>query len=328
MRSRSGGTPVHCLMRTVAIYGAGQLGHGVAEILRGRHGYEVKGPFGRDARRSALGGGADVVVIATTTRLVDVADDIRLAVESGSNVLVSAEEAANPYLVDPEIAETLDQAARSGRVTIAGAGVNPGLIFDALVLTLLGAVPDNVSIAVRRTVDISGFGDTVRRRIGVGLSPEEFAHGVIAGTVLGHAGFPQSMSVVARALGLSIDRIERTLEPLLAERDHARPPAEGILDGRSAGVNQRYVAIVDGEPWFTASFFGHVALASIGLSACDVIEFRRDESVIHQVTVVPGFDAQVGSRNMVANSIDRVIDAPPGWLTADDLRPAAPRRSR
>ncbi len=64
-------------MARVSIYGGGQLGSGVASLLRERGEHAVDGPFGRDERERALGSGADVVLIATTTRLADVVDDVR-----------------------------------------------------------------------------------------------------------------------------------------------------------------------------------------------------------------------------------------------------------
>src|SRR6478609_6651402 len=123
--------PVRSLAPTsVAIYGAGQLGTAVAGLLAVNPRFEVRGPFGRQQRDDALRGGADVVVIATTTRLSDVASDVELAVGSGSNVLVSAEESAFPFMVDAALAEGLDRLAVEHDVSVAGVGVNPGLIFD------------------------------------------------------------------------------------------------------------------------------------------------------------------------------------------------------
>ena len=94
-------------MLSVAILGAGQLGSGVAAILRERATHHVLGPFGRAARERALGSGADVVLIATTTRFRDVAPDIEAAVRAGSDVLVSAEECAYPFAVDASLAARL-----------------------------------------------------------------------------------------------------------------------------------------------------------------------------------------------------------------------------
>ena len=312
-------------MTSVAIVGRGQLGTAVAEILRAEGSHEVLGPFGRDDAQQGVTTGADVVVIATTTRLVDVAEHVETAVSNGSNVLVSAEEAADPWVIDPEIAERLNRLAHDRGVSICGAGVNPGLIFDSLVLTLLGTTDGNVDISVRRTVDISRFGPSVLRRIGIGLDVDEFESGVKAGTVFGHAGFPQSMSVVAKALGVAIDCIDRRLAPIVGKRDSVLDNGMPILAGQTVGVDQTYTAIVADHPWYAATFVGHTNLPEAGLTAVDVIEFRRDGGVEGTFTATPGIDAQQGSRNMVANSVSRILRARPGWLSVAELPPSVPK---
>lgn len=310
-------------MALIAIYGAGQLGQGVAAVLteRGRH--QVKGPHTRDERIPALTAGADLVVIATTTRLRDVVEDIRLAVAHSSNVIVSAEESANPWLVDPDLAEAVHREAVDAGVTVVGAGLNPGLIFDALVLTILGAAPDDVQVTVRRTVDISRFGPAVHARIGIDLTPDEFDRGVGNGQILGHAGFPQSMSIVGRALGRDIGLIETSLKAVLTDEDLPLPDGRIIRAGRTAGVDQLYRAIEFGAAWYTASFVGHVAPASAGLELSDVIVVHRGDDIIQEVRATPCFPSQVGSQHVIANSVDRVIAAPSGWLTVADLPPAS-----
>jgi 4-hydroxy-tetrahydrodipicolinate reductase len=311
----------------VSIYGAGQLGQGVARILVRRDGNSVRGPFGRDQRTPALTSGADLVLIATTTRLRDVIDDVRLAVASGSNVLVSAEESANPWLVNESLADTVHDEALAAGVTVVGAGLNPGLIFDALVLTILGAAPDNVDITVQRTVDISGFGPTVLGRIGVGISPEGFARGVATGDILGHAGFPQSMSVVGRAIGRSASTIDATLRPMVADHSITLTDGRTIDAGLTAGVDQTYRAIDQGHTWFTAQFIGHVAPERAGLHLSDVITVHCGGEIVQEVRATPCFPSQSGSQHVLANSVDRVIAARPGWLTVADLPPATSRRT-
>lgn len=311
-------------MTSIAIYGAGLLGTNVAKLLSVRPSLSVYGPYGRTEREKALRSGADVVIIATTTRLRDVADDVREAVNSGSNVLISAEEAAFPFIVDDSIAKSLDSLARQKGVSVAGTGVNPGLIFDALVLTLLGSSPRGCRVHVRRVVDISGFGETVLRRIGVGKSESDFALAVESEEILGHAGFPQSIHVVANALGLKVERIEKILLPVLATQDIELPGKLTIKSGESAGVSQTYTGIVDGKPWFIAHFFGHVALNMIKKDSGDDIDLMLNQKPIQSIKLRPGIGAQVGSQNMVANSIDRIISARPGWVTVAEMSPAFP----
>ena len=225
-------------MATIAIYGAGQLGTTVAQILAEVPQHTVLGVFGRNDRQTALTSGADVVIIATTTKFKDVASDIELAVQSGSHVLVSSEECAYPWAVDRALADSLDALAKSKNVSISGTGVNPGLIFDSLVLTLLGAAPRGCTVAVRRTVSIAGFGATVLRRLGMGFTPEVFAERVKREEILGHAGFPQSMTVVADAMGLTIESIDKELLPLITEKEIDLPDRFVIAAGESAGVNR------------------------------------------------------------------------------------------
>jgi 2,4-diaminopentanoate dehydrogenase len=306
----------------VALYGAGQLGTGVSAILRRRSDIEVLGPFGRDRRADALRSGADVVVIATTSFLRDVAPDIEVVVEAGSNAITSAEEAAYPWAIDAARANELDGLARERGVTILGGGLNPGFAFDGLVVTATGAAASVTSIRVERVVDLSGFGEAVLRRIGVGFTETEFSAGTASGEITGHIGFPQSMRIVARALGLDLERVDREITPTLAGRDYEARHVT-VAAGCTAGFEQHYVGVVAGQPWFEALFTGHVDPASIGKPPRDEI-WIEGEPPLH-FAVVPGLNAQSGSSSLIANSIRRVAAAPPGWLTVADLPPASPR---
>ena len=118
-------------MIRVSFYGAGQVGTNTAAILRRREGIEVLGPFRRDEREPALTSGADVVVIATTSFLAEIADDIRVAVEAGSHVITTAEEAAQPWARRREPPPGHAARAREEGVAIPRRRREPGLCFDA-----------------------------------------------------------------------------------------------------------------------------------------------------------------------------------------------------
>lgn len=305
---------------TVAIHGDGQLARGVAARLASRPDVRVLGPARRD--QVVLASGADLVLVATTTRLRDVADDVRAAVSAGSNVLVSAEEAAYPWVVDRALAEELDALAVARGVSILGGGLNPGFLFDAFVLTLLGAHDVPRRIAIERVVDVSRFGAAVRARLGLGRTPADFERQRAAGEILGHAGFAQSMHVVAAAIGRRIDRLDAEFTPIFAAED-IELPGYRVAAGETAGFEQRYTAVTDGAGWFTARFLGHVRLADIGQRPTDrvVIDDGHGERTAE---LTPGVPSQDGSIAVVVNSIDRVVAAAPGWRTVADLPPARP----
>jgi 4-hydroxy-tetrahydrodipicolinate reductase len=310
-------------MATISIYGAGQLATGVSKVLQETQ-HRVSGPYSRADRLLALESGADVVIIATTTKFAEVAGDIETALNAGSNVLVSSEECADPFSVDLDRATELSDLAKAHGLSVAGCGVNPGLIFDSLVLTLLGASPRGCAISISRTVSIAGFGTTVLRRLGVGRTTGEFELAVENGEILGHAGFPQSMHVVASAIGVKIDRIEKILSPILTDTEIDIPGRFRVAAGSSVGVIQTYTAVVSGKSWFTSHFYGHVDLASVGKSAVDEISLTHGDSFAQKIELKPGIGAQLGSQMMVANSIERIIKATPGWVTVAQMVPAFP----
>ena len=329
----------------VGIVGVGRVGRDVARILAARQpAFTLVGGCSRDPAHlgqdlGVLSGGPavgapvsgslsalldqrpEVTLIATTSFLAEVAADIRDCVAAGSNVLVTAEEAAYPWAVDEALADELGQLARERGVTILGGGVNPGLIFDALVLTAAGACPEVAGIAVERHVTFARFSANVLSRLGVGYSADEFATGVREQRVFGHLGFPQSMRVVAGALGRRIDRIDRHIEPIFAD---AETSAENLTvpAGHTAGVEQHYIAVSEGRPWYDARLIGHIDPGSAGLGARDVIRISGAQDV--NLVVDPGFDPQVSSAAVLANSIERLVEASPGWKTVAELPPAHP----
>lgn len=320
----------------VILFGVGRVGSDVARLLHARPGYRVVGAYTRNARfegkdlfgaqittsrESVLQVPADVVVIATTSFLRDVVEDIRAAAQAGLNVICTAEEMLFPWIVDRPLADDLDKLARERKVSILGAGANPGFIFDALVLTAAGAAWNVESIHGRRVVNCSRFSATILRRLGFGYSPEEFKSGASAGTIYGHIGFPQSISLVAATLGVNIQKLEKGLEPYVAEKQY-RMEHLTVEPGQTVGFLQKAVGYADGKPWYVADFIGHADPVSAGFEMKDSIDIEGYAPV--HLAVSPGFNPHLTSAAILANSVRRVKDAGPGLITIADLPPAFP----
>jgi 4-hydroxy-tetrahydrodipicolinate reductase len=323
----------------VILSGVGGVGRNVTRLLSARPGYRVVAAYTRNPERAgqdlgtlakieslgvtvtldreaALAQPADILVVATTSFLKEVAGDLRTGVEHGLNVITTAEEAAFPWLTDEQLANELDQLAQAHQVSILGVGLNPGFIFDALLLTATGIAWDVRRIRVRRVVDVSRFSATIQRRLGIGFSRTEFEAGVKAGSITGHIGFPQSFTLAAKCLGRRLECIEKSFEPLIAERplvnEHLR-----VEVGQTAGFIQRSAGMVAGEPWISAEFIAHIDPPSVNLAAEDSISIEGYNAI--NLTISPGCNPQLGSAAMVANCIPRVMEARPGFLTVADL---------
>ena len=323
----------------VVLCGVGGVGRNVARLLRARPGYRIaaacsRNPVltGRDV--GELAGGAplgvavsagldaalrvpaDLLLVATTSFLSEVAGDVRRGIECGLNVITTAEEAAYPWIIDAGLAGQLDELARTRGVSVIGVGLNPGFIFDALLLTATGIAWDVRAIRIRRVVDVSRFSAAIQRRLGIGFTAERFTAGVAAGSITGHIGFPQSFHLAARCLGVRIDRIERGFEPLIADRPH--DGAHLLVEpGTTAGFVQRYRAVCGGRPWMSAEFVAHVDPPAAGYQPAD--SMRVDGYNALDLTIEPGCQPQLGTAAMIANVMPRLAEARPGYLTVADL---------
>ena len=331
----------------IILSGVGGIGKNVTRLLSARPDYNIVAAYscneayaGRDLgehagveplgltittdRKRALAAQADLLMIATTSFLKDVEGDIRAGIARGLNVMTTAEEAAFPWTINAPLAEDLHQLALDGGVSVIGLGLNPGFIYDALLLTATGIAWDVARIRIRRVVDISRFSETIQRRLGIGFTTDEFHAGVAAESITGHIGFPQSFHLAAHSLGKTIERIDKDFEPLIAEREYENPTLP-ISPGTTGGFVQRYAAIVDAETWFSAEFVAHVEPESVGYNPTDSIIVEGYNGI--NLTIDPGCQPQLGTAGMLANAIPRVVAAPPGFITVADLALPHARRT-
>jgi hypothetical protein len=329
----------------VVLCGVGGVGRNIVRVSRERPGIAIAAAYSRDpsllgrdlgelaggdptgvqvsARDDALRTPADVLLIATTSFLREVEADIRSGIDAGLDVICTAEEMASAWDMDATLAESLDAAARGASVTVIGAGANPGYIYEVVGLALTGAMWRVDRISVRRVVDLSGFSAGVQRRLGIGFDPATFADKVRDHLVFGHIGFPHTIRTFARRLGVAIERIEETVEPILT--DHPITSiAVPVAAGESAGLHQRTTGIVEGQPWFAAEFIGHVEPAAAGLEPKDSYEIDGLPNV--RAAVSPGFNPQWTTAGALANILPLVVDARPGLISVTDLPIPTPWR--
>jgi 4-hydroxy-tetrahydrodipicolinate reductase len=149
----------------------------------------------------------------------------------------------------------------------------------------------------------------LRKKVGAGLSPAEFAAGVQSGA-LGHVGLAESVALLARGLGFTLDTIEETVDPVISL---SNSPREGVEIGQVAGVHQVALGKARGEP-----------LVKLDLEMSVAAPDPHDRI---QITGDPPLDLQVhggtqGDRGTVGatiNAIPHLISGPSGLLTVADL---------
>ena len=275
-----------------------------------------------DLVATLAGGRPDVVIVATATRLTDVLPVLAAIAPIGVPIVCTAEDLAFIRAEDSAEAAGIIALAETYRIPIVATGANPGFVLDLWPLTLSGLAWDVERLRARRVVDVSVFGPRVRASLGIDLSPDAFQSGIADGTVVGHAGFPESLRILATAMGRELERIEVVSEPILAGRALPLPDGAVVAAGRTAGADQRATGWFDGRPWLDISMTLHVDPAGAGLTPTDEIQLDGRHGL--HVRVEPGCRALLSTAAMIVNGLPRAIAAPPGVHGPGGLPPVAP----
>jgi 2,4-diaminopentanoate dehydrogenase len=264
----------------------------------------------------------DVAVVATATHLADVLPVLEVVAASRTPIVCTAEDLAYIEAGDsPEAARIIELAEVHG-IPIVANGANPGFVLDLWPLTLTGLAWDVARLEARRIVDVSVFGPRVRASLGIDITPDAFRAGIADGSVIGHAGFPESLRILAASMGRTLERIEVVSEPLLADRPLTLPDGSVVRPGRTAGADQRATGWHAGAPWLDISMTLHVAPATAGLTPTDRIQVTGRHALT--VTVDPGCRALLSTAAMLVNGLPRAVAAPPGVYRPGDLPASAP----
>jgi len=256
---------------------------------------------------------ADIAVIATRSYLKEVYPTISLCVKAGINVISTCEELSYPYYKYPELAAEIDELAKKYGVTVLGTGINPGYLMDTLPIVLTGACQRVDSIKVTRMMDSSKRRIPYQKKIGTGLSPEEFKRMTDEKKITGHVGLTESIAMIAAALGWKLDEIkEFPPEPVIADREIVTSYTT-VKPGQVAGLKSVAHGIKDGKPVIILEFISHAAVEE-EYDAVSIEGVPR----IHE-KIAGGVHGDIGTVAVIVNMIPKVLNAKPGLVTMKDL---------
>ena len=256
---------------------------------------------------------ADIAVIATRSYLKEVYPTISLCIKAGINVISTCEELSYPYYKYPELAAEIDELAKKYGVTVLGTGINPGYLMDTLPIVLTGACQRVESIKVTRMMDSSKRRIPYQKKIGTGLSPEEFKRMTDEKKITGHVGLTESIAMIAAALGWKLDEIkEFPPEPVIADREIVTSYTT-VKPGQVAGLKSIAHGIKDGKPVIILEFISHAAVEE-EYDAVSIEGVPR----IHE-KIAGGVHGDIGTVAVIVNMIPKVLNAKPGLVTMKDL---------
>ncbi len=255
---------------------------------------------------------AEVVIHSTSSYLESVKDQLLHCLSTRHNVVSSCEELSYPLRKHAQLAAELDSRARAAGVTLHGTGVNPGFVMDKLALTLSSVCQQVETVSVTRIVDAGRRRLPLQKKVGAGMTEQEFRAEVEAGRIK-HHGLPESAAMIADCLAMNVGAIDETIEPVIAGRD-VQTEFLTVQAGQVAGVRQ----VCTGR---TGDGVENLRLElQMYVGATDPADTVHIKGVPDLTLVIPGgTHGDLATVAAVVNAIPATIAASPGLKTVADI---------
>ena len=259
----------------------------------------------------AAAGQPDVILHTAGSSAAASFEQVKPALERGVSVASTCEELIFPALKTPQVANEYDALCRRTGARVTGTGVNPGFVMDVLPICLTGVSREVNSIYVERVVNASTRRQPLQAKIGSGQNPDDFRAKFAAGKA-GHAGFQQSVALLAHAMGWKLDEIRESCEPVVAT-SRVVTKFFDVAPGQSLGIHQKCVGLSGGQTRIKLDLQMYLD-ASLPHDAI-VIKGRPELNLVLNGGVA-GDDATVAA---LINIVPRLLAAPAGVRLMTEL---------
>jgi len=253
----------------------------------------------------------DVAVLCTSSSLKKVLPEFEAVLRMKVPIVSTTEELAYPGKNNAAVARRIDALAKRARVAVLGTGVNPGFVMDALPIALTGVCESVAAVHVDRIQDARIRRLPFQKKIGAGLTREEFAEKVKDGSVR-HVGLAESITMIADALGWKLDKVTDEIQPKVAS-ERVSSDFLTVEPGLVAGLVQDGVGYRKGKPIITLHMEAYLGAPE----SYDAV--RIDGHPALSMKIAGGVHGDVATASIVVNSIPKVMQAPPGLRTMKDM---------
>ncbi len=320
----------------VVQYGLGPIGNKITQYLLERDSVQIVGAIDSDPMKLGLDIGelagspvaygvcvtdnpktllskvdADIVVLTTTSSLENIKSQIIDIVSFGVNIVSTCEELSHPWLTNPEIADEIDVAAKMSDVSVLATGINPGFLMDFLPLAMTGICRNVKKVTVERIQNAQFRRIPFQKKIGAGLTVEQFNDKVKEGT-LRHVGLTESIHMIGHKIGWKLDKTEDIINPVIAV-DKVTTADLTIEPGKATGINQIGRGYVKSKEVITLVF-----KATVGEpNPHDRIIIEGTPGI--DMTIKDGINGDIATCAITVNAIPAVIKAPAGLRTMSNI---------
>jgi 4-hydroxy-tetrahydrodipicolinate reductase len=253
----------------------------------------------------------DVVVLSTSSSLKAVLPDVETILTLKTAIVATTEELAYPAHTHVRYAQQIDALAKKSNVAVLGTGVNPGFAMDALPIALTAVCERVDGVVVNRVQNACMRRLPFQRKIGAGLTVEQFRVKVALGGIR-HVGLTESVAMIADSLGWTLERITDEVQPKVASVATASEFL-AVEPGDVCGIVQDGVGFMNGNPVIRLHMEAYLGAPE----SFDAVEIEGVPRL--SMKLAGGIQGDVATAAIVVNSIPKVLAASPGLHTMRDL---------
>ncbi|MCB0327395.1 MAG: hypothetical protein KDD52_07240 [Bdellovibrionales bacterium] len=258
------------------------------------------------------GHGAQVIALTTVSKFEQIYKQIESLAFMGLPIVTSCEELSYPWKTQPELSTALDGLAKKSGIAILATGINPGFLMDTLPLTLSSVCQSVESIKIERVQDASKRRVPFQKKIGAGLSPNQFQKQVQEKNIR-HVGLSESIWMLGDRMGWDFEEVSDDIEALVASQDCGSADVS-VPAGYVHGVKQIGRGIYRGQEKVRMEF---IAGLDIKTGSFDRVSIEGNPSLVS--TIEGGVHGDVGTCSVLVNAIPSLLKAEPGLHSMADI---------
>ncbi len=253
----------------------------------------------------------DIAIITTVSSLEKLIPQVKEVAEFGIPVISTCEELSYPWKLQPKLSIELDVICKKNQIACLGTGINPGFLMDYLPSVFSSVCKDIKHVTVERVQDATPRRIPFQKKIGAGLDLKAFKEKEATGT-LRHVGLQESVYLLANSLGLELDSVSESLNPVITDKEVASSAIK-VKKGDARGVEQIAHGYVNGECKISMHF-----KAAIGEPrSYDKISIKGTPNFTS--VIEGGLNGDITTCAIVINSIQSILKAPAGLQTMADI---------
>jgi len=244
----------------------------------------------------------DIAIVATSSYLEPLSKTLFELIEKGISIVSTCEELSYPWIKHTELSKKIHHAAMTHHVTVLGTGINPGFIMDYFPLVATALCRKVEKIEITRIQNAAKRRQPFQHKMGIGLPVNDFKEQAREHKI-GHIGFTESLHHLASKLGISLDAIHESIEPI----------TDSESEGKATGIHQ-----------ITRGFSNQRELFHLDFKACldeenpiDRIHITGNPSF--DVTIQGGINGDLSTCALTVNALPKVLQCKPGLMTMSEV---------